>query len=146
MSERLSFTRKNRLCDNCFKEGHIAVFCKSNNFCSVKNCAARRKHHTLLHRNYSAQSSRSSDEANSPSVLSELPNTTRSVCFTSSGDDCVFLNVMPVKVFANNREVTTYAFLDQGSTVTLCNQHLLDELGIKGQTASINLTTLNERA
>ena len=31
-----------------------------------------------------------------------------------------FLNVVPVKVRAGNKTVTAYAFLDQGSTATLC--------------------------
>ena len=63
----------------------------------------------------------------------------------SSDVDCVFLNVVRVKIFANGREVYTYAFLDQGSTTTLCEQSLFDQLGIEGENVSINLTTVNHR-
>ena len=60
--------------------------------------------------------------------------------------DCVFLNVVLVKILAKDREVYTYAFLDQGSTTTLCEQSLFDQLGIKGESVFINLTTVNHKA
>ena len=31
LRDRISFTVRNRLCDNCFKRGHIAGFCRVNN-------------------------------------------------------------------------------------------------------------------
>ena len=65
---------------------------------------------------------------------------------TSSDVDCVFLNFVPVKIFAKGREVYAYAFLDQGLTTTLCEQSLFDQLGIEGENVSINLTTVNHRA
>jgi len=139
ISDRVSFTRRNRLCDNCFKGGHISRFCKFNSACTIKDCT--RKHHTLLHREFPNQNS---SDSHSPSS-NPLPDTNRSAYFAANDNNCVFLNVVPVKVLYNDREVATYAFLDQGSTTTLCDQSLLDELGIKGENVSFALTTVNKK-
>ena len=149
MHDRISFNRKNRLCDNCFRGGHISSYCKSNSSCTIKGCS--RKHHTLLHRDFNSLASvRNQNESNAPSTSKSLPETSRAVNFStrpsSSDVDCVFLNVVPVNIFAKGREVYTYAFLDQGSTTTLCEQSLFDQLGIEGENVSINLTTVNHRA
>ena len=45
---------------------------------------------------------------------------------------------------AGNKTVTTYAFLNQGSTATLCESRLLQRLGISGEKAKYSLTTVNQ--
>ena len=51
---------------------------------------------------------------------------------------------MPVRVSAKNgKEVKTYAFLDDGSDTSLCLQHLVEELDVKGSPMSFALTTIN---
>ena len=52
--------------------------------------------------------------------------------------------MVPVKVHAGNKTVTTYAFLDQSSTATLCESRLLQHLGISGEKAKYSLTTVNQ--
>ena len=49
LSDRISFTRQNRMCDNCFKVGHISSFCRSKASCTIKDCI--RKHHTCFIKN-----------------------------------------------------------------------------------------------
>ena len=65
--------------------------------------------------------------------------------FTTSDSNRVFLNFVPIKVFHTNREITTYAFLDQGSTTTLCDQTLLGQLSMKGEKVSFSLTAVNRK-
>ena len=142
ISDRVTFNRRNRLCDNCFKGGHISSFCRSKSLCTFKDCS--RKHHTLLHQNFTDRSyNRSSPSPSTSNGL--LPDSRRSVHFASSDANCVFLNVVPVKVFYKNREIVTYAFLDQGSTTTLCDQNLFDQLEIEGENVSFALTTVNKK-
>ena len=141
ITDRVSFTRRNGLCDNCFKRGHISSFCRLNSSCTIKDC--KRKHHTLLHRDFA---NCSSSEANpAPSTNNSLPDTKRSVHFASCDNGSVFLNVVPVKVFYKDKAITTYAFLDQGSTTTLCDKTLFKHLGIEGENVSIALTTVNKK-
>ncbi|KAK7605139.1 hypothetical protein V9T40_006997 [Parthenolecanium corni] len=51
--ERFELIKKAALCANCFRPGHQARFCKSNLTCKV--CS--RKHHTLLHPEYTPRTS-----------------------------------------------------------------------------------------
>ena len=69
----------------------------------------------------------------------------RSVNFATSDSNHVFLNVVPIKVFHANQEITTYAFLDQGSTTTFCDQALLGQLGIEVEEVPFALTTVNRK-
>ena len=58
--------------------------------------------------------------------------------------NAVYLCVVPVKVTVDNKEVLTYAFLDQGSTHSFCNKKLIDSLGISGTPDEIVLQTLTD--
>ena len=55
----------------------------------------------------------------------------------------VSLRILPVRVRGNQpgRMIETYALLDNGSDVTLCDRELVDELGITRQPRSFLLTT-----
>ncbi|XP_070134409.1 uncharacterized protein [Drosophila bipectinata] len=41
--------------------------------------------------------------------------------------------VLPVTLYGNGRQVNTYAFIDDGSSLTLIDAPLLEDLGVKGQ-------------
>ncbi|CAH8867840.1 unnamed protein product [Trichobilharzia szidati] len=53
------------------------------------------------------------------------------------------LGVIPVKVRAHGKEIETYAFLDNGSDVSLVTKDLLSSLGLEGTPSSMTLTTIN---
>ena len=61
-------------------------------------------------------------------------------------NDLVYLNIEPVRVASNNKELSTYAFLDQGSTTTLCSKKLLKELNVTGDKINFSLTTVSNSA
>ena len=54
--------------------------------------------------------------------------------------------VVPVKVKYQNKEVTTYAFLDSGSSATFCSRKLVDRLGIEGEKKEVSLKTLGSQS
>ena len=56
--------------------------------------------------------------------------------------NAVYLCVVPVKVNYGGNQVVTYAFLDQGSSHSFCNQWLVDTLGISGTSEQLLLQTL----
>ena len=124
--------------DNCFKVGHISSFCRSKASCTIKDCT--RKHQRLLHREFA---DRSMNRPSQPSLINYnwSTDTRRSVNFATNDSNRVFLNV----VFHANWEINTYAFLDQGSTTTLCNQTLLGQLDIEREKVPFVLTTINRK-
>ena len=60
----------------------------------------------------------------------------------TDSDANVYLCVVPVRVKYEEKEILTYAFLDQGSTHTFCDKTLTQSLGITGRSKKICLQTL----
>lgn len=57
----------------------------------------------------------------------------------------VYLRIVPVKVVGTDgRTVETFALLDSGSDVSLCDKRLISELGLVSVEKTFSLTTLNE--
>jgi len=56
----------------------------------------------------------------------------------------VYLNIVPVRVEANGKEFITKAFLDQGSSTTLCDKKLLELLGVPRERVTFALTMVNK--
>ena len=143
LEERLQVMRKAQLCHNCFKCGHIAVGCLARSTCEVQGCA--RRHHTLLHPPRSQQSVENRTRAveQGTQVNSDTPLPSGQTNSTSAGGGEVCLRVVPVKVRSRdaNKAVETYALLDSGSVISLCDKTLARELGIRGQEKTFFLTT-----
>ena len=57
------------------------------------------------------------------------------------------LRIVPVRVSGadGGPEVETYAFLDDGSDITLCSNSLAETLGLSGKPMTFYLTTVNEK-
>lgn len=142
--ERLQVMKKARLCQNCFKYGHIAVGCLAKSACEVQGC--RRRHHTLLHPPPSRQTIESRDRAaeQGAQVVSSTPLQSGQANSTSAEGGKVCLRVVPVKVRRPDdasRTVDTYALLDSGSDISLCDKNRAVELGVHGTQKTFYLTT-----
>ena len=127
--------RKAQLCHNCFKYGHIAVGCLARSTCEVQGC--KRRHHTLLHPPPSQQSvenrTRVSVEQGTQ-VSNGTPLSSGQTNSTSTGGGKVCLRVVPVKVRSRDADkvVETYALLDSGSDISLCDKTLAtDKVEVK---------------
>ena len=152
LNARLQFMRQNHLCDNCGKQGHISKFCYGKSRCTKSNCTL--KHHTLLHRDSSFSTNRSrtqyprtsSKDVGTSTNEDSGSATVSGFSTTVPSSDSVYLNVIPVKVSARNKSILTYAFLDQGSTATLCDERLLDQLDISGEKLDFKITTINGKS
>ena len=145
--------RRNHLCDNCAKKGHIANYCFSKSLCKVTDC--KQKHHSLLHRPKPSGNNNSSPATST----SDIPENSQSSAtgqqqqprpkFSSVAairTSSVYLNVVPVQVSAGDKYVNTFAFLDQGLTTTLCDRRLLTELDVTGEDITFSISTVNESA
>ena len=58
------------------------------------------------------------------------------------------LPIVPVRVSGpgSSKEVVTYALLDSGSTITCCDDRLLNQLGVDGRKENLRLTTLGRNS
>ena len=148
---KYKYIRDQRLCFNCLKGGHVQRDCQSQRKCAVSGCG--RKHHFLLHRDQPNRQARTPETTSSPNENSTMTPSAEgasesSKCFACASNEKsqAFLNIVPVRISAGKKTVCCFAFLDQGSTTSLCDERLLKELDITGEKTSFTLSTLNNSA
>lgn len=139
----------------------MAKGCMHRSGCYVKDCG--RRHTTVLHPlvqpspvgpgmqdgHYTNQEV-STAEKSSSSITANLSSQSHVTGASVNSQDSaghtankVSLRILLVRVRGNEpgQMIETYALLDNGSDVTLCERELVDELGITGQPRSFLLTT-----
>ena len=143
LEKRRDFIRNNKLCFNCLYYGHTARGCLKKSQCTK----CRRKHHDLVHDDNFPQASRDADDMSDGHDLQETQpkqiNESNVHC-TNSHSQQIALRILPVCVESEGRTVKTYALLDCGSDVTLCDERLIHELRTKTTPISFNITTINQ--
>ena len=131
--EHAQIMRKAQLCHNCFQYGHIARGCLAKGACQVYGC--KRRHHTLLHPPFLQRSNVNQASEESATQSTQTPPSPRdaqaaqatslpptqggqsNTTLARSGKVC--LRIVPVKVRSrdSNKELLSYALLDNGSDV-----------------------------
>ena len=156
-----------RLRDNCFKVGHFASGCMQKSGCYIEGCNG--KHMTVIHppehslparqeinethemKHNDAHSSNQSHARESAEYT--IQNHTIGAGIRNSGRNTsalgrkVRLRIVPVKVQGRQpgQVVEAYALLVNGSDVSLCEEKLIDELGISGVQRYFSLTTKEKK-
>ncbi|XP_049294136.1 uncharacterized protein LOC125769445 [Anopheles funestus] len=110
IADRWDIVKKNYLCKRCLRK-HRAP-CKETSACGKEGCTA--KHHPSLHN----KAGKGKQEAN--------------FSHSTVTDDNIVLRYIPVELRAGTKTVKTIAFLDEGASVSLVEQSLVDELGLDG--------------
>ena len=147
------------LCDNCRVYSHRASTCPKLRFCRVTGCNGN--HSSFLHPRSFEQAPSPTSSANQLSTDSppQAPGSVAEATSSyvqgkerlvkkdnSSPSTATGLAVVPVKVRSpdQNKAVTTYAFLDMGSTALFCSEELANQLGLSGRETLLSLTTMEK--
>ncbi|KAL7723128.1 hypothetical protein ACLKA6_012682 [Drosophila palustris] len=134
VKDRWEIVKAKRVCFRCLKNHRQACFIRKP--CELDGCTKR--HHPLLH-----------------GLDTVTPNTgsNQAIVSTHQTDSTVdhYFRIVPVNLHAAGKTIRTYAFLDEGSSVTLIDEATFDMLGIKGEPMPLCLqwtseTTRNEAA
>ena len=75
-----------------------------------------------------------------PPTETSLPNANN---FATNSGAAVCLKVVPVKVYANDRVIETFALLDNCSDMTMCSKSLTDKLKVQGHKDELSINTVN---
>lgn len=121
-----------KLCRKCLRRHNGS--CKLQRKCEVNGCTFL--HHPLLHKPESFNQK--------PSTMNQAnthprPEDSESSCHVHQVQSAVLFRILPVVLYGPEKVVRTYAFIDDGSELTLIEQSLADELGIEGPKKSLCL-------
>ena len=145
VKERFTFVKTNKLCHKCLSSKHRTSECKRSDACEVEGCIGK-FHHTLLHYTNKETKPKSSTYQDKGTSTSETNSATSCTVVNQPAvntETNVCLCVVPIIVQRDGKELATYAFLDQGSTHTFCDQNLIDFFDIHGSHESLSIQTLN---
>ncbi|XP_078495844.1 uncharacterized protein LOC144751858 [Ciona intestinalis] len=140
LEQRRDFLRERFRCFNCFGSRHTSRTCSKRSACNVEGC--NRMHHGLLHDNKPSVASNGKDISETRRTSNNVTSANcNSVKKTSSSYFCV----IPVKLYANGKELATHAFLDQGSDTTFCDKRVIERLGLSGKSRQVTMNTVGRR-
>ena len=157
MKERTNFIRERRLCFGCLGTGHLVGQCRRRAFCKI----CKGKHVTVLHdadRQTAVKQTREEEQPRtrepwrSQEGVRQRNDEVRasnahvsSVSPESGGS----MNIVPVKIFPagqTKHAVTTYAFLDNGSSASFIDSALLARLNVPSTQRTLTLTTVSGKS
>ena len=151
-NDRLDVALRNQICFMCLTPGHITRECSNPVKCQERKCGQR--HATMLHdadweglrrASKEKRDARARSSASSSSSDSEGHHVSISSSHHVMGKK-VALPFLLVKVTSPETgiSVKTYALLDSGSNVSLCQNRLLQLLKARERTEKMSLTTLEK--
>ena len=141
VEDRISFVKESKLCHKCLSSKHKTRECKRSKLCSVTGCKGL-YHHTLLHKFATTKEHPPKTSSEDKAVVPVTCGFTKSESCSNSDNSHVYLCIVPVRVSFGENVVTTYAFLDQGSTHSFCKRSLLQELKASGTRERLQLKTI----
>ena len=162
--ERFTFVKDNKICSACIRsKNHTWKDCPTKRKCVKEGC--NQHHHPLLHYNKSYQnnlraapqqsitqrsanpndpsqtSNAFTDMATTNSVLSAQANAFQHNAHRSKENiEEVLFKILPVRIYGVNASfIDTFAFLDDGSSLTLVDKDIYDSLSLEGTHEQLNL-------
>ncbi|CAG9813428.1 unnamed protein product [Phaedon cochleariae] len=129
-----------KVCFKCLKRGHSKMFCKSRKNCGIDSC--RRPHHHLLHQIKPKLEIVPEKVEESSESSSEIK--IQRVCLTEYNDSHVLLRIIPVRIFGPEKCFDTYALFDEGSTISLIETEVAEQLQLPGKNESFCMQWAND--
>ncbi|XP_062538070.1 uncharacterized protein LOC134206384 [Armigeres subalbatus] len=118
VDNRWKFTQNNGLCRSCLN-AHGRRSCRNATQCVYEGCQFR--HHPLLHSNRHNNNGRST-----PGMVTVQNHTHRQF------KQILLFRIIPVIISGPRATIETFAFLDDGSDLSLIESDLIEQLGIEG--------------
>ncbi|XP_058456592.1 uncharacterized protein LOC131433989 [Malaya genurostris] len=122
IDDRWSIVKDRKLCRRCLTP-HTRWPCRGE-MCGINSC--HKRHHRLLH-------------YDQPNVEFKSKGSTSSgtVTIHRQISSSTLFRILPVTLFGCRGQVNTFAFLDDGSSVTLVEKAIADTLGVHGKPESL---------
>ncbi|XP_062557206.1 uncharacterized protein LOC134222069 [Armigeres subalbatus] len=125
VAERWKLVEQQKICQRCLT---CHGKCRTSLPCGIDKC--EEMHHKLLH---PGKPKPSAPVASGPRVVTTHRSKQHSTLF----------KILPVTLSNNGKSITTFAFLDDGSNVTLLENSIAETLGLEGEESSLCLQWTN---
>ncbi|XP_036346141.1 uncharacterized protein LOC118755409, partial [Rhagoletis pomonella] len=139
VDDRWKKVKELRICFSCLKPNHPMSKCYVKRRCGINNFA--RLHNRLLHPNETRHNGQSNLQQSAETTVASLID--RRNCHADTKNDGVLFQIIPVKLYHDNKEVSIYAMVDDGADATMLDWNIAHELGLKGCKDSLQLQWLN---
>ncbi|XP_065368835.1 uncharacterized protein LOC135961266 [Calliphora vicina] len=132
VDDRWKIVKELHLCFCCLKQNHQLKSCYAKHVCGINNCP--QKHHNLLH-----------------NINRELPSCSSTIssgvnCHVDCQVDNILFQIIPIKLYNDGKEVTIYAFIDDGANATILDWDIANQLNLHGTPDTLKLQWLNGRS
>lgn len=129
--DRWNYVNRLQLCKHCLRK-HSGVCYNKDKNCNVEGC--QYKHHNLLHK-YECN--------NKENKINDKEKDSRSVQNVNAHvtqKQKILFKVIPIRIYGNNNKViSTYAFLDDGSSISLIDEEIVKQLDLEGEAEQLCL-------
>lgn len=131
LQDKWKMIKRFYICRICLRR-HGSRRCLSSQLCGVDGCSYR--HNSLLHNNdIQAKVKYNGDiKTNQPTTSNGIQNAYYSGTILRPSAALSLFKIVPVTLHYNNNSLDTYAFIDDGSSVTLVDEELAFALGANG--------------
>ncbi|XP_055714978.1 uncharacterized protein LOC129809187 [Phlebotomus papatasi] len=132
--KRIELAKSKKLCIHCLRDNHESSTCFRKMVCGVDGCSVQ--HHKLLH-------PRQEQETPARTVAAAATSATQTEnvghVATNITSHTVLLKILPIILTGPKGSMETYAFLDDGSTVTMIDEEVAETLGLEGNVKSLSV-------
>ncbi|XP_073831625.1 uncharacterized protein [Musca autumnalis] len=128
-----AIVREHRVCTRCL--GSHRRKCFVDRECGINGC--KEKHHPLLHEAAAATTNMNDREQKSEANVGNVHS-------HQVQNDASLFRILPIRVHAEGKYIDTYAFLDEGSSVTLMEEDIFNAMNLRGKEETICLKWTGE--
>ncbi|XP_055910928.1 uncharacterized protein LOC129945299 [Eupeodes corollae] len=139
LQDKWKLIKTGYICRICLRK-HGNRRCMSSQLCGVNGCTYR--HNSLLHNSEVQLKVRNNGDVRTNHPTSNnngVQNTHYSGTIIRPSASLTLFKIVPVKLHYNNKSLDTFAFIDDGSSVTLVDEELAFALGANGETEPLCL-------
>lgn len=128
--------KRMRVCFKCLDSRHRADKCDAKP-CGINSCESN--HHKLLHKPKDAENEDNEAHKEKKNQKKEDEKEDSKHNCHMSGQNGILFKILPVMLHGKNGSIETFAFIDEGSSVSVIASSLVSELGIDGPIRPLSL-------
>ncbi|XP_068149408.1 uncharacterized protein [Drosophila tropicalis] len=126
--QKISFLKNHKLCQQRLNRHHQK--CQREKVCGIRGC--RSKHHPLIHEMQPIPEAAKSSSPNRPAMVTNVHSPEGKHTQRSRESGSTYFRVIPIQIINKTKVTNTFAFLDEGSALTLIDNKVFKQLGLKG--------------